>query len=114
MKIFDMHTHIDIHISSDDITPRPQQLLERMEKAGVYGGCVFSCRPKENNAVRGLSFEERLENVLAWAKGCEDRIFPVLWIHPYEENILEKVHIAAERGICAFKMICANYFVYEE
>ncbi len=108
MKIYDMHIH------SFDHTPAPEVLLSEMEKAGVYGGCVFSNWPKEANPAVGTSFEERLEEVLAWTRGYEDRLFPVLWIHPYEEDIINKVHVAVEAGVAAFKMICTNFYVYEE
>lgn len=108
MKIFDMHIH------ARKTTPNPEYLLSQMEKNGVYGGCVFSTKPKENSEKYGLSFEERIEEVLAWSKGYEDRIYPILWVHPYEENIIEKLHIAKEKGICGFKIMCSNYYIYEE
>lgn len=114
MKIFDMHTH------SGNIQPNPKQLIEKMEAAGVYGGCVFSCEPK-NNIVDAeaaekynMPFKKRLEKVLEWTKGYEDRLFPILWIHPDEENIIENIKEAADAGICGFKMICNNFYVYEE
>lgn len=108
MKIFDAHIH------ARSKKPDPQYMLSQMEKAGVYGGCVFSTRPLEFDPVIGLSFEERVSEVLAWSKGYEDRIFPILWIHPYEENIIEKLHIAVEKGICGFKIICGDFYIYEE
>ena len=108
MKIFDMHIH------ARGETPDPQGLLEKMDKAGVYGGCVFSNRPLEFAPEIGMPFEKRLELVFEYSKGNEGRIFPVLWIHPYEENIIEKVHIAVERGIMAFKIICGDFYIYEE
>ena len=113
MKIYDMHIH------AINLAPTPEALLTEMGKAGIYGGCVFSNPPKEqgmNNAAfrGGTDFEERLSEALSWARGYEGRIFPVLWIHPEEENIIDKVHIAAEAGIAAFKMICSNFYVYED
>lgn len=108
MKIFDAHIH------ARKEKPNPEYMLSQMEKAGIYGGCVFSTRPLEYNPVEGLAFEERVNEVLEWSKGYEDRIFPILWIHPYEENIIEKVNIAVERGICGFKIICGDFYIYEE
>ena len=108
MKIFDMHVHME------NVPPDPEKLLKTYEEAGLYGGCVFSTRPLEANPITGLSFEARLEQLSKWTKGYEDRLFPVIWIHPDEENIIEKVQIAADRGVAAFKMICDNYFVCEE
>jgi len=108
MKVYDMHIH------AWNTAPDPELLLARMEETGVYGGCVFSNWPEEANAAAGTPFEVRLNEVLSWTKGHEDRLFPVLWIHPYEENIIEKLHIAVSRGICAFKIICTDFHVSEE
>lgn len=52
--------------------------------------------------------------MLGWVRGYEDRLFPILWIHPTEENLCEKIKIAVNRGICGFKMICNDMYVYEE
>ena len=86
MKILDMHIH------ARNTTPNPKGLLENMEKAGVFGGCIFSNRPKlsgNRDGTKykyGTSFEKRLEEVMCWTKGYEDRLFPILWIHPDEDN----------------------------
>lgn len=108
MKVYDAHVHaFNIGVDSE-------KLLRDLDGARVYGCCVFSNRPKEANPVEGSSFEERLDEVLAAARGYEGRIFPVLWIHPYEENILEKIQIAVDAGIVAFKIICTDFYPYEE
>lgn len=109
MKIFDMHIH-----SRPDTKPNPEALLREMENTGVYGGCVFSNHPIEGTEPGGSDFETRLREVLAWSKGYEDRIFPVLWIHPHEKNLIENVRKAADAGIVAFKMICEDFYVYDE
>ncbi len=108
MKIYDMHVH------ALNTEPKPEQLLAQMEAVGVYGSTVFSNWPKESNPRTGTSFDERLEEVFAWTNGYEGRLFPVMFIHPYEENIIENIHKAVDRGILAFKIICTNFYVYEE
>lgn len=108
MKIIDMHIH------AWGTKPDPDYLIAQMEKAGVWGGCVMSYRPKEADPENGLTFLERVEEALAWSKGYEGRIFPLVWIHPAEENLCENVKMAVEKGICGFKMICHNYDVFEE
>lgn len=86
-----------MHIHSNTNGYDSRKMLDAMGKADIYGGCVFSAPPKEH-AIDflggGLNFEERLQSVMESVKGYEDRIFPVLWIHPYEENIIEKVGVA--------------------
>ncbi len=108
MKIFDMHVH------ADGTTPAPEKMLAEMDKAGIVGGTVISNHPPQFNKNTGTSIEERLREVLLWSKGYEDRIFPVLWIHPDDENILEYIQKAVKEGIAAFKIICTDFFVYEE
>ena len=108
MKIFDAHTHLRT-LGSDG-----ESILKQMGKAGIYGGCLFSNRPKENDLKMGIDFETRLKDVLDVVKGNEDRLFPILWVHPHEENIIEKINIAAQSGVLGFKMICNNYYVYED
>lgn len=108
MKIFDMHIHAyNTAINQADF-------LQKLELAGVYGGCVFSNWPKRAHPHLGTSFEERLAEVQAWCKGCEDRLFPVLWIHPYEDNVLDYIHQAVDAGIAGFKIICTDFYVHED
>ncbi len=108
MKLFDAHLH------AFNTVPDPDGLLRAMEQANVYGGCIFSNCPPEYDPKAGTSYETRVEEVLTWTKGYENRLFPVLWIHPYEDNIIEKVHDAAARGVDAFKIICGDFSVAEE
>jgi len=108
MKKFDCHIHMN------EYKQNPSQLLKSLEKAGLHGGCIFSCYPGEHKEEGSMSFEDRLSSVMEAVKGYEDRLFPVMWIHPYEKNIIENIHIAVEKGIAAFKIICSNFYVYEE
>lgn len=108
MKVFDMHIH------ARNAVQNPEQILEKMDKAGVYGGCVFSNLPKRYNKELGTSFEERLEEIIGWTEGYEDRLFPIMRIHFYEDNIIENIRKAVDAGVCGFKTICADHYVYEE
>ncbi len=108
MKIFDMH----IHTYGPEFDR--EAMLAEMEKAGVFGGCIFSPPPVEFNTKRGMPFRARLDRILAITEGYGDRLFPVLWIHPDEENAAENVKIAAAEGIAGFKIICNDFYPYEE
>lgn len=108
MKIIDMHIH------ALNTKPNPNYLIKKLEDAGIFGACVFSNWPDRANATLGTSFDERLEEVINWTKDYEDRLYPVLWIHPYEENIIENLHKAVKAGVVAFKIICTDFYVYDE
>ena len=85
MKIYDMHIH------SRKGAADPEKLIREMEAVGVYGGCVFSNHPIEGTEPGGSDFDTRIEEALSWTRGYEDRLFPVVWIHPHEENIIENI-----------------------
>lgn len=104
---FDMH----IHCGSQPVDP--EKLLKKMERCGISGGVLFSHYPKEQNAD-GYDAETRMGQVLNICRNYPDRLFPVLWIHPYEPNALEVAEEAVRRGILGFKMICNNYYVYDD
>ena len=112
MKLFDMHIH------GTSAAPTPEAILAAMQEAGIEGGCIFSAPPLEQDFSRvglfSLSFEDRMSELLGWTRGYEDRLFPILWISPREENILEKIELAVSRGVAGFKMICTDWYVYDE
>ncbi len=107
-KVYDCHVH------SWNGVCDPVELLARMNVAGVYGGCVFSNCPKEYSESTGTSFEDRMSELHRLTDGRTDRLFPFLWIHPGEKDIIEKMTAAAQDGVFGFKIICNNFYVYEE
>jgi len=108
MKIFDFHLH------SKPSATNPQKLISELEVAGIFGGNVFSTRPKEANMGEGFSFAERISELHLWTDGYDGRLFPVLWIHPDEKHIKEKIRTACREGVRAFKVICNNFYPYEK
>ena len=109
MQTFDMHIHIN--------SPNAEQsyLLEQMEKAGVCGGGLISPCPEESSAaLLKQPYKERLKTVLDWTKNQDGRLFPILWVHPYEKDALEIVRDAANSGVRAFKIICDSFYVYDD
>lgn len=107
MNLIDSHCYIQSPFS-------PESLLARMTNTGIWGSCLFSDAPKIPKSETGKDFESRLEDLLHWTTGQEDRLFPILWIHPDEENILENLQKAVDAGVCGFLMVCSDYYVYEE
>ncbi len=105
MKIYDGHMHI-----AGDAQPHPDVLLEKFEKVGVEGACLFSIDPEDPR----FTYEERMKNLFQWTSGYEDRLFPIAWLHPHEKDVPEKVQDAADRGVVGFKFIPDTYHVYDE
>lgn len=107
MKIFDMHIH------TGEGPVEQNQLLDRMEQSGVWGGVLLSPAPDcTETSVYALPYPDRLKNILEWTKDQDGRLFPALWIHPFEKNVCDIVRDAAQSGIRAIKMLCDTYPVY--
>ncbi len=107
MNIIDAHTHLGFENQNKDVK-------KCMNAAGVSGACVFSPPPPEYNDTIGKDFDMRLSEVLSFTSRYKDILFPILWIHPYEENIFQKIDIAAKSGIDGFKIICSDFYIYED
>lgn len=109
MLYYDNHVHLLSFEAS------AEELIGRMDAAGIVGGNIFSTPPIGFNAkFQSDVYEKRISYLLDFTDGHRDRLFPILWIHPDEPDIAEKVEDAAARGVFGFKMICDNYFVYED
>lgn len=106
MKRFDMHIHCNT------LPVDPEKLLQQMAQCGIYGGVVMSHYPKEYDSD-GYDAETRMNQVLDICRNYPDRLFPVLWIHPDEQDAPAVAEEAVKRGILGFKMICNNYYVSE-
>ncbi len=111
MKIIDSHVHTGSYTAS------PEDLIKKMDKAGIYGvGCISVAPTEYRNLTNNTeeNFEKRLNAVIEFTKNYPDRLFPVLWVHPDEKDIINKIDIAVEKGVVEFKVICNNFFPYEE
>ena len=108
MSIFDAHIHCEPGIAT------PKTCIERMQKIGICGGGILSPEPENFRRGTGYSYEVRMDTLSAWTDGYQERLFPILWIHPFEENAISKARDAVSRGVVAFKMICEDYYVYDD
>ena len=110
MKIIDMH----MHTHANGIVVQPERLISDLNKAGIFGAAAFSvspgCPPFKNIGT----IEDRTTDILRLCKGYPDRLYPVLFIHPDEENVIDEVKKASDRGIVAYKMICNTYYVGDQ
>ena len=109
MKIYDMH----IHSRPGDAAP--DALLEKMETAGVYGGVLLSAAPPEyqqGQYIFHLPYRERIRHLFQWTQPSQGRLFPFLWVHPFEKDAVEIIRDAAREGVMGYKMICDSFPVY--
>jgi len=105
----------DCHVHLNELAADPHEFVKRLDDGGVYGANVFSTYPPMyKTAKEPAEYEDRVKSILDFAKPYPDRIFPFLIVHPHEEDILSKVEDAVGRGIMGFKMMCCDYYVYED
>ena len=103
MKVLDSH----IHISRGE--PNPERLRQRMREAGVDGGVIISHSPEAYSALGAPKPPAwRLDNLFEWMAGMAG-YFPFFWIDPREDDALEQVAKAVERGVAGFKVICSAF-----
>ena len=104
MTVFDGHVHIESDVVNQEL------FLERMGKAGVGGALVISLAPARwFDHGEGRPAAERLDNLSAWVVGNES-FFPFFWIDPQEQDALDQVDRAVERGVSGFKIICSSFY----
>lgn len=104
MKVLDLHVHS--HMKNKET---PENYLNKLEEAGIYGSGVFSPSPN-----RGDKAKARLDHVFEFCKNHPDRLFPVFFIGPHEDGAIDAAQEAIERGICAFKIICGDHYCYDD
>ncbi len=107
MKIMDSHTHLGF-------AKNEKTIKEYIGNIEIAGACVFSPPPLEYDPQIGKDFYTRLKEVINFTAEYKDILFPIVWIHPYEEDIFKKIDICAEKDIAGFKIICSNFHVGEE
>ena len=113
MKRFDMHIHLEPPYRSAQDDSLAQEALKNLAESDLDGGCIFSPNPKDRDQ-RFIPYQQRMDALLAYTRGHEDRLFPVFWVHPDEPDAQEHILDAAKKGVVAYKMICDSYYVYEE
>lgn len=107
MKIIDSHTHLGF--------AKPGKTIkEYIGSIEIAGACVYSPPPVEYDSQIGKDFDTRIKEVINFTDGYKDILFPIVWIHPYEDDIFKKIDICAEKNIAGFKIICSNFYVGEE
>lgn len=101
---------LDGHIHIFDTGKNCEEFLQQLDAAGVAGGIVLSLPPNTfGDLWPAGSTAERLDNLFSWCDS-QPNLFPFFWIDPLETDALEQVHMAVERGVMGFKVICDHYY----
>ena len=98
MKRFDMHIHLEPPYRSAQDDSLAQEALKNLAEAGLDGGCIFSPNPKDRDQ-RFIPYQQRMDALLAYTRGHEDRLFPVFWVHPDAPDAQEHILDAAKKGV---------------
>ena len=105
MKI-DCHMHIkdDSKYINEGIFNNDAFLAD-LKASGMDGAAIYSANPVTN---ADKTAQERMNAALDICKG-KDTLYPFYWINPLEDDAIEQVDLAIEKGFVAFKMICRDY-----
>ena len=105
----DVHTHMREYPIKID----KEKLIKQINAGGFYGAAIFSIDPMTFTPDKRPSVLERCDDLLSWVKGYEDKLFPVLYVDPSEEDVISQTKQALKKNIVALKMSCSDYYVYE-
>ena len=90
-------------------------LAARLKAANVAGALLISPAPPcfGNKALTTAAAVDRLDSLFAWCQ-ASDSLYPFFWIDPLEADAVEQVHLAVERGVMGFKIICSHFYPQDE
>lgn len=99
---------MDCHIHTECPGVDTQSLCSAMKAAGLDGGTVISVHPGGLMGETGLTWEERLADVLRTA--AQEHLYPFYFVDPTEPDAIAQVTEAARRGIRGIKIICNRFY----
>ena len=109
MEILDGHMHI-----LDKSATNREQFRQRLGDAGVYGGIITSLPPKSFEYLAAPTPpKERLENLFWWIEATPN-LYPFYWLDPTDNDAIDQVNLAIQRGVMGFKIICDHFYPSEE
>lgn len=101
---------LDGHIHLMDSVENREELLQKLEEAGVNGGIVISLPPQAFRDVgQSAPPMDRMSNVLNWCE-LSKTLYPFFWIDPLEDGAADQVDMAVDKGVMGFKVICDRYY----
>jgi predicted TIM-barrel fold metal-dependent hydrolase len=110
MKLFDSHVHVG------QGTVSPDDLLKKMDKAGIDKTILFSEEPDTGQlpeSERAAWNGGRLKRILSLTAGS-DRLYPVYYVNVIEKDAPGQVDSALDAGVTGFKVICGTHYPDDE
>lgn len=101
---------LDCHIHMSETHDAPEVFMQKMHKAGMDGGIVFSLEPPSfrNEQAAPGDGKMRLAQVMEYTQGINN-LYPFYFIDPLEADAFDQVDMAVEAGVCGFKVICCHH-----
>ena len=102
-----------VHMMSED--PK-EDFIKALDKAGMSKAMVLAPHPNSfrfNDKDKPVTSSDRLGRLMKFASQS-DRIIPIYWIDPLEDDALKQVDMAVEAGVKGFKVICNRHYPGDE
>ena len=100
---------LDGHVHIGKGKKDPSLLMQQLAEAGMIGSVVISLPPPAFPAIaQPMPARDRLDDLMAFTEH-HNKLYPLFWVDPMENDALEQVGAAAAQGVAGFKVICNNY-----
>ena len=101
----------DCHVHMESEHADQEALFQKLDASRAGELVVLSLAPScfKLWKERDYTNEERLDILLRWCEGA-NRLHPVYWIDPTEDDAEAQVERAVERGVQGFKVICGHHY----
>ncbi len=103
---------LDGHVHMGDGKKDPALFMQRLAEAGMDGAAVISLPPPASfpGVAELASAVHRLDDLMSFTER-HDKLYPLFWIDPMENDAVEQVAESAAQGVAGFKVICNSYDV---
>lgn len=110
--LIDAHVHI-----TQNTRPDSKNYLAYMDRFGVDRTVLYAESPlfhEKSDAVKKAYNNARLERLMQWCGGSDQRLLPVYYINPTETDAIAQVDRALDAGCIGFKVICQTFYPDDE
>lgn len=95
------------HMHISELGADKNRFIDGLKSHGIDGGILISLAPSCFEKT-DATVEERINDLLRYTSDNQ-YLFPFFWIDAIEEDALNQVDYAIERGMVGFKVICSQH-----